>query len=149
MKVTFNTDDLSAAEAAAIQTLLDAVLAPSPAGPADEEEPSAPVIQMADRKAEQAAAEAAPAKKAAAAPEKPAKPAKAAKAPKAAKKPSEDAESASEEPTLDTAIDRAQALVAEGKGKALKAALETVGADKVRNLTEEQVPEFLAALEGA
>lgn len=49
-------------------------------------------------------------------------------------------------PTLQDAIDAATAVVAAGEPARIKAALDLVGAAKVRELTEEQVAPFLEAL---
>lgn len=140
VQIQIDTDTFGASDAAAIAALVDTLMAPG-ASVADEEQPSAPVIQMADRKAEQ---EAAP---------KPRRTRKAVAPKEPEPEPSEDAESADEDllgdsaPTLDDAIDRATALVAEGKGKIIKAALAAVGAEKVREMDDSQVPAFLAAVE--
>lgn len=92
------------------------------------------VIQMEDRRKEQESA-APPAKKAAPRTRKAAAP---------APEPEEDLLG---DATLDAAIERAKALVQAGRGPLLKKALRSVGVDKVRDLEEEQVAEFMSALD--
>lgn len=100
-------------------------------------------------------ADAAPAEKPAPAPKKTAaKPA----AKKAAAKPAPEPEPEDDEdededimggddaPTMDDAVARATELVGKGKSAQVKAALAEVGAKRVSDLSDDQVPAFLAAL---
>lgn len=100
-------------------------------------------------------ADAAPAEKSAPAPKKAAKPAK-----KAAAKPAPEPEPEPEDddegedllggeddaPTMDDAVARATELVGKGKSAQVKAALAEVGVKRVSDLSDDQVPAFLAAL---
>ena len=68
-------------------------------------------------------------------------------APEPEPEPEEDLLGGDDEPTLDDAVAKATALVADGKAKEVKAALDKVGAKKVSALEASQVAEFLAELE--
>lgn len=88
-----------------------------------------------------------------AAPAEAAKPA-ATKTAKAAAKPAaaaeaDDAPAAAEGPTLDDAIERATTLVSEGKAAQVKAALTSVGAKRVSELTDKTIGGFMDALDMA
>ena len=92
------------------------------------------------------APKAAPPAKAEAAP--PAKPApKAAPPAKPAPKAAPPAKAESGSPTLSDAVAAATKLVSSGKTSVVKSALETVGAARVSELSEDKIADFLSALE--
>ena len=66
-------------------------------------------------------------------------------APKAAPPAKAEAESGS--PTLSDAVAAATKLVSSGKTSVVKSALETVGAARVSELSEDKIADFLSALE--
>lgn len=83
---------------------------------------------------------------------KKATPAKKAAAAKPAPEPEpepveEDLLGGDDEPTLDDAVAKATAMVADGKAKEVKAALNAVGAAKVSALAGDQIAAFLAEVE--
>lgn len=53
-----------------------------------------------------------------------------------------------ENPTAKDALDRATVLVGEGKAALVKQALETLGVERARNITDEQAGDFLSLVEG-
>lgn len=79
-------------------------------------------------------------------------------APKRAPKPAPEPEPEEEEEadedliggevTVQDAVDKATALVGEGKQALVKAALKAVGADRVSNIPQSKAAAFIAALEG-
>ena len=78
----------------------------------------------------------------------PAKPApKAAPPAKPAPKAAPPAKAESGAPTLSNAVATATKLVSSGKTSVVKAALETVGAARVSELSEDKIADFLSALE--
>ena len=80
--------------------------------------------------------------------EAPAKPApKAAPPAKPAPKAAPPAKAESGAPTLSDAVATATKLVSSGKTSVVKAALETVGAARVSELSEDKIADFLSALE--
>jgi hypothetical protein len=104
----------------------------------DRADGSGAAVVAEDRKAEQASAPAA--KKAA--------PARKAAAPKPEPEPEPEEDVVGDDaPTLDTAIERAQELVQAGKVAAVKRALALSGTKRVKDLSDEDIPAFLADLE--
>lgn len=78
--------------------------------------------------------------------------AKKAAAPKAKPEPEPEAEDedllGGDAPTKKDALAAASKLVADGKSATVKAAIEAVGIKRVSEISDEQVPAFLEALEG-
>ena len=96
--------------------------------------------------AKKAPAKKAPAKKAT--PPSPPTPPSAPSAPSPEEPEPAAAEEDEEGPTLDAAVARATALVADGKQSQVKAALKTVGAKRVSELKPSNIEAFLEALDG-
>lgn len=122
MQITIDTNNLSEMDVAML-AFLAGQEAPEPE--AEDEEPETP----------------APAKKAAAAKKA---------APKAEPDPEPEAEDlvgGGDAPTMADAVARATTLVSEGEAAKVKEALAAVGAKRVSEMSEEDIPAFFAALD--